>query len=112
MFLSLVPHEWPGPDDLFSSTGSSLCRPRPCTDDLAGGGGGGNNAVLVEPAGEAGCSPYNTRAAARVAEPDVTMRTKSMATTTFLIVGDMEMANIISLLLVVAHSSSLVSLLT
>ena len=76
------------------------------------GGGGGNNAVLVEPAGEAGCSPDNTRAVARVAEPDVTMRTKSMATTTFLIVGDMEMANIISLLLVVAHSSSLVSLLT
>ena len=73
MFLSLVPHEGPSPDDLFSSTGSSLCRPRPCTDDLAGGGGGGNNAVLVEPAGEAGCSPDNTRVVAWMAWPSPTL---------------------------------------
>jgi hypothetical protein len=76
---------------LFSSTGS---RPRPCSDgDGLGGGGGG--ALFVEPPGKAaGCSPGNTRAAARVAEPDVTMRTSSsMATTAaFLIVDSVELA--------------------
>jgi hypothetical protein len=47
---------------------------------------------LVEPPGEVA---GNARAAARVAEPDVTKRTRSMATITFLIV-DVEVVDDIS----------------
>jgi len=88
------PGERPAPG-LFSSTSSrSLCRPRPCSDDgLVGGGGGG--ALLVEsPAEAGGCSPGNARAAARLAEPDVTtMRANSMVATTaaFLIMDSEEL---------------------
>ena len=81
---------------LFSSTSSrSLCRPRPCSDDGLVGGGGDGGALLVEsPAEAGGCSPGNTCAAARVAEPDVTtMRANSMVATTaaFLIMDSEEL---------------------
>jgi len=90
-FLSEVPPEWPAPD-LFSSTGSrSLCRPRPCSDDDLVVGGGGSALLVEPPAVAGGCSPGNARAAARVAEPDVTMRANSISTATtaaFLIMED------------------------
>jgi len=58
-------------------------------------GGGGGGALLVEsPAEAGGCSPGNARAAARVAEPDVTtMRANSMVATTaaFLIMDSEEL---------------------
>jgi hypothetical protein len=91
MFLLLLPHEWAAPD--FSSTDSSslLCRCGRCDDDLDGGGDSNASSLLVEMPDEACCAPGDARAAARVAEADVTTRTtKSMATITFFAIVDVE----------------------
>ena len=88
LLWSPVTHEWSAFAFSSSEDSSSLCRPRQCVDDLVAGGTGIASLLVEMPPEAACCAPAgNARATARVAKAaEVTTRTKSMATITFLTV--------------------------
>ena len=88
LLWSPVTHEWSAFAFSSPEDSSSLCRPRPCVDDLVAGGTGIASLLVEMPPEAACCAPAgNARAAARVAKAaEVTTRTKSMAAITFLTV--------------------------